>query len=54
MILDIDSWIALPGGFVNSVATRTFSGFSKELKTKVSLAAIKGHQTVNEIASEQV
>jgi len=26
--------------------------YSKELKSKVALAAIKGHQTVNEIASE--
>ncbi len=26
--------------------------YSKELKAKVALAALKGHQTVNEIASE--
>lgn len=26
--------------------------YSKELKSKVALAAIKGHQTINEIASE--
>ena len=26
--------------------------YSKELKTKVALVAIKGNQTVNEIASE--
>ncbi len=26
--------------------------YSKELKSKVALAALKGHQTANEIASE--
>lgn len=26
--------------------------YSKELKSKIAIAAIKGHQTVNEIASE--